>query len=93
MKTSSYNYVTLDTLVKEGILSQNVLDNISETNRVTFGDAYDTLITSFALQEIAEEVGDIGMDAEELKDSKGLFFDIDTYHEVYGNKVLISLGC
>ncbi|NIV12335.1 MAG: hypothetical protein GWN62_13990, partial [Aliifodinibius sp.] len=89
MKTNSYNYVTLDTLVDENILAQSVLDNISETNVVTFGDAYDTLITSRQLDEIAHQVGDIDMSEEELENKPYTFFDFNKYQQVYGDDVLI----
>lgn len=80
-KSRVYKYpcVCLEDLVKDGFITKAVQYNLSNTNLVSFGDAYATLVRSQQFSEIADDV------ANET-------FDVEKFHKAYGETTLIDLG-
>lgn len=74
--------IRIDYLVNENLLESDILDRFSDTGKVTFGDAYATLISPAQMKEICDDLSD---DGESI-------FSADTFRKRYGKDTLIDLG-
>jgi len=69
MQMRTYNYVTLMDFCQEfGLDTEDVYDMISDSDSVSFGDAYDTLIFIDQLFDVLDQ---FGMDTEEIQQKLG----------------------
>ena len=79
LRRHRFTCVNVDDLVPD-FIQQDIVDHLSDTGKVSFGDAKATLVTPEQFAEVVDELSGV------------ITFNITTFKKVYGNNTLINFG-